>query len=67
MNLPDNGALEFHEQLARAKRNHDEAKAAWQRGEVPDEVYTARLDELEQLQLQRAYPLQRARLRRDKA
>lgn len=64
MNLPDDTTLHFFDLLKDAKRKHDEGKAAWLRGEVPDEVYLARLDELEQLQ--RAFPLHVARLRQER-
>jgi hypothetical protein len=52
MNLPEPTTLDFFDLLTAAKRRHDEAKAAHARGEVPDEVYLARLDELEELQRQ---------------
>ena len=44
--------------VAEAKRKHDEAKAAHSRGEVPDEVYLQRLDELEELQRKEAVQTQ---------
>jgi hypothetical protein len=65
MNLVPPSVLYFAELLAEAKRRHDEAKAAHARGEVPDEVYLQRLDELEDLQ--RRFRTHAARLRQSKA
>lgn len=61
MNVPEPTDLRFHELLAEAKRKHDEAKAAHARGEVPDEVYLQRLDDLEEVQ--RRHPAHAGRLR----